>query len=332
MAWPLPSGCYISPALGHLRLDQVRRQDVQQVMDGLRMRGLSPSTVRDAMKPLQVIYRTARRDDLVQASPCDGVELDRTTGKRERVATPDEAAALIEALPDAEQALWAVAFYAGLRQGELGALRWEDVDLEAGVLHVRGSWDFKHHQRVETKSTAGSGRKLAISGVLKPYLFAHLMLTGRRTGLVFGRDEEKAFTTTWKNKLAKRAWEQAGINPITMHECRHSFASFLIASGANVKDVQTAMGHATVQLTARHLRKSFPGARGGVGREAGRVPRDGAYGLCSTRCRTGRLTVCRVLLTSGSDARVGFVPPRTPPRLGIASERLEGMAPASMPR
>jgi integrase len=62
-------------------------------------------------------------------------------GKRERIASPIEAAALIAAVPEKDQAVWATAFYAGLRRGELQALRDEDVDLAAGVIRVERSWE-----------------------------------------------------------------------------------------------------------------------------------------------------------------------------------------------
>jgi integrase len=57
------------------------------------------------------------------------------------IASPVEAAARLAALDPQDRPLWATAFYSGLRRGELVALRWEDVDLATGVLHVRRGWD-----------------------------------------------------------------------------------------------------------------------------------------------------------------------------------------------
>ena len=60
-------------------------------------------------------------------------------GKPYRIATPAAAAKLIAALPVADRAVWGTAFYAGLRLGELRALRWKDVNIAAGKLHVPGT-------------------------------------------------------------------------------------------------------------------------------------------------------------------------------------------------
>jgi integrase len=73
-----------------------------------------------------------------------------------------EAEALIEALPAGDRTLWATAFYAGVRLGELRALRWGDLDLAAGRIEVRRSWDPEAGE-IEPKSDAG--RRRVASGV-----------------------------------------------------------------------------------------------------------------------------------------------------------------------
>jgi integrase len=60
-------------------------------------------------------------------------------GRRDRYASPEEAAVLIATVPERDRPLWATAMYAGLRRGELRALRWQDVDLASGVIRVRRS-------------------------------------------------------------------------------------------------------------------------------------------------------------------------------------------------
>ena len=85
----------------------------------------------------------------------------------------EHAAALISALTElSDRALWATALYAGLRRGELMALRWRDVDLAGGSLHVERAYDPKARQYVEPKSRAGR-RRVPIAGALRDALDGH---------------------------------------------------------------------------------------------------------------------------------------------------------------
>jgi integrase len=107
--------------------------------------------------PLRVIYRRALNRDEVTVNPTLGLELPAVRGKRERTAEPEEMARLLDALPEADRALWATAMYAGLRMGELQALRFHDLDLARDpcpVIRVERSWDAQEGI-VAPKSEAG---------------------------------------------------------------------------------------------------------------------------------------------------------------------------------
>lgn len=84
-------------------------------------------------------------DGDVAVNPTANLRLPAVCGGRDRIASPEEAAKLIAALPEPDQALWATAMYAGLRSGELQALTWENADLAAGLIQVERSYDPKEH-------------------------------------------------------------------------------------------------------------------------------------------------------------------------------------------
>jgi integrase len=230
-----------------VKLAKLQRRDVQRLVDELLSTGADPSTIRNALKPLQVIYRLAIDDGELAVNPCERLRLPAARGRRERIASPIEAATLIAALAPADRALWGSAFYAGLRRGELRALDWDDVDLASGVIRVERSLS-SYGDAGEPKSRAGR-RSVPIVAALRDLLVEHRLVTRRDAGLVFGVTEGRPFAATAVRKRALGFWRRASLDPITLHECRHTFASLLIAAGVNAKAITSYLGHASIQTT-----------------------------------------------------------------------------------
>jgi integrase len=233
---------YVLPHFGALRLSRLRRWDVQAFADRLVADGKSPSTVRNALLPLRVIYLRAIRDGEVTVNPCSGVDMPAVRGKRTEIPTPQEAITLIAALPLAERPLWATALYAGLRLGELRALIWDDVDLDVGLIHVRRSMDARGGL-VPPKSAAGL-RTVPIPRVLRGFLLEQRFQD--RAGYVFGCGDEPF-------RLG-RVRRSPGL-----HSCRHAYASFMIHAGVNAKTLSTYMGHSSITITIDRYGHLFPG-------------------------------------------------------------------------
>jgi len=252
---------YLIVEVGHLRIGNVERRDLQRIVGKLQAEGRSASTVRNAIMPARRIFAWAKLEGYANLSPLDGLELPAVRGRRDRIATPAEAAALIGALPEGDRALWATAGYAGLRSGELRALDWSNVDLDAGIIRVGHAWDQKAG-RIAPKSQAGV-RDVPLSGTLRPYLAAHWLRAGRPTGgLVFGRSATNPFNPSSVNNRAKKAWatvEPKPLESIGLHELRHTFASFMIAAGVDFKKLSTYMGHPSVQITLDRYGHLLPG-------------------------------------------------------------------------
>lgn len=197
---------YVYPALGSAKLQNIRPGEVQRLADALVGRGLNPSTVRNALLPLRAICRRSLRQGDLAVNPTIGLEIPAVRSMRSRVVTPAEAQTLIRAAPGQDQVLWATAFYAGLRRGELQALCWSDIDLARGVIKVERSWDQKQGV-IQPKSAAGE-RRVPIAAVLRDYLDAHRM--SKPKGLVFARGDGTPFSPATISQRAERAWSNAG--------------------------------------------------------------------------------------------------------------------------
>jgi integrase len=235
---------HILPDLGGLKLQDVQRRDVQHLADELLSAGHNSSTIRNALMPLRVIYRRALEDGDVAVSPCIGLRLPAVRGRRERIASPAEAATLIEALERRDRALWATAFYAGLRLGELRALRWENVDLASGIIRVEHALD-SEGTTIAPKSRSGR-RIVPIVGALRELLLVRRL--DAEDGYVFGK-RDQPFSASSVYVRARRAWNKAGLRGIGLHEARHTCASVMIAAGVNAKAITHYLGHSSIEVT-----------------------------------------------------------------------------------
>jgi integrase len=256
---------HIGPTFGTRHLADLALPDVQRWADGLDG---APSTIRNAVNGLRALYGWALPRGMARINPTKGLRLPSGGEARDRIASPDEADRLLAVLSEPERAIYATALYAGLRRGELMALRVADVDLDADVIHIdrdRGSYDPQAKTFGPPKSDAAA-RPVPIVARLRPLLVA--AVEGKPAlALVFGRDANTPFSLelTTKRGRPARAWETAGLRRIGLHEARHTFASYLIAAQVavgrfNPKAIQKAMGHSSIQVTYDRYGKLFPGS------------------------------------------------------------------------
>jgi integrase len=195
----------------------------------------------------------------VAANPTTGLALPAVRGRRDRVARPEEAAALIDALPLSQRALWATALYAGLRMGELQALDWTHIDFDTNLIHVERSWD-RIAGFIEPKSRSGR-RRVPITNTLRIHLQNHRQQQGTGgTGLVFPNSHgDRPFNPSTIKLHSRPHWNAAQLEPITLHECRHTYAAYMIAAGINTKALSTYMGHSTITITLDRYGHLLPG-------------------------------------------------------------------------
>jgi integrase len=242
----------ILPVLGRERLAEVSLPQLQRYVDRLAADALAAQTIGLSVAPLRAIYARANRLGEVNVNPTRGLALPAPRAPQRRIAAPTEIERVLEAIAPGDRALWATAIYAGLRRGELYALRWHDVDLAAGVIHVRRGWDVVEGE-IEPKSRHGR-RRVPIPAVLRDYLLERKLASD--APLVFGGANRA-------RKMAERgtaAMKAAGIEPLAIHDARHTYASLMIAAGVNAKALSEFMGHATIAITYDLYGHLMPGS------------------------------------------------------------------------
>lgn len=197
------------PVIGPSKLSAVTTSDLQAMVDAWEVEGAPASTVRNRIKPLQAISRRARSRGGLAVNPTHDLELPAPRPREVEIVPRDVAARLLDAVPSEDRPCWATALYAGLRYGELRALRWGAVDLAGGTIRVRRSWDPKEGE-IDPK-TRSSRRTVPVPGVLRDILLEHRLTIGEVTpeALVFGSEDGRPFQAAVIYRRADCAWEVA---------------------------------------------------------------------------------------------------------------------------
>ena len=257
---------YLAPFLGHCRVAEIRRKDIQMLVDRLAQTHES-STVRNAIMPLRAYFRWAWARERVAINPLHrSLELPASDTNEERanpVVSPSEAFDLIEELPIDDRAIWATMFFGGLRVGEVQALAIDAVDLLRGVIRVEKNWDPKEGL-VAPKSPAAR-RAVPIETDLRGHLEAAVARVRWSDGLLFGRDPSTAFAPSSLTSRAYRTWAEAGMSRVTPHQARHTYASWMIEAMVedqtlNQKVLSEMMGHASIAITQDRYGHLMPGS------------------------------------------------------------------------
>lgn len=240
----------ILPLVGDRKLDSIATSDLQEIVDGWQIEGQAPATIRNSLKPLQAVFRRARTREGLALNPTHDLELPAPNPAEVQIVAPETAATLLRALPVEDRAIWSTAIYAGLRYGELRALRWAAIDLASKTIRVRESWDPKEGSIAPKTRT--SKRTTPMPEVVRASL---VELRGRRpaapdNALAFATTDGSPFHAASIYRRADRAWAAAGISDrLRLHQARHTYASFMIAAGVNAKALPVFMGHSSIKVT-----------------------------------------------------------------------------------
>ncbi|HEY2705025.1 MAG TPA: tyrosine-type recombinase/integrase [Candidatus Dormibacteraeota bacterium] len=234
------------PTLGRKRLVRLEPTDLRALYRRLVDGGLSPTTVRHVHGVLRRALGQAARDGLVARNVAALVTPPRRAEPGRNVLDPDQARAFLEAARgDRLEALYVLAVTTGMREGELLALRWADVDLSAGVVSVRGT------------KTAGSRRQVALTNLAVAALRHRREAAAVEAGII-GNPGDLVFPSTagtpiLASNLIRRSFApllgRAALPRIRFHDLRHTAATLMLGRGVHPKIVSEMLGHATIAIT-----------------------------------------------------------------------------------
>jgi integrase len=254
---------HVKPALGRIGLKNLTSAHVRGLITEKLETGLAPATVRKLHSTLHKALSQAVSDGLVLRNAA-AVKAPRPNPEEMHPLSEYEARTLLDAArwhEDRFEVLYVLAITTGLRRGELLGMRWEDVDLERGVLRVgraliRGGG---RHTLSETKTKRGrrqvnlTPRTVnALKTHRKKQLEEKMKLAGlyKDHGLIFATGVGTPVNPeNLVNRSFKPLLKKAGLPPIRFHDLRHTCATLLLGRGVHPKFVQELLGHATIAMT-----------------------------------------------------------------------------------
>lgn len=264
---------HIKPHIGHILLKKLTTHDVQRmesiIFDGGKT---STSLIIKIHNVLHGALDQAVKNQLVSRNVSDGVELPAHKTKQIRILSMDEQKAFVAALEDEpSRAAFLTLLYTGLRVGELLALTWDDIDLSSGIIRVTKNLVtyMNHGEDRGTRKTAmlvqdspktkSGKRTVPLPVFLRGILAEHKLEQCQQAILLEGiyNDQNIVFPTATGNycytrnlqEKLTRITKNAGLEKLTIHALRHSYATRLFEQGVPAKTVADLLGHANPVVT-----------------------------------------------------------------------------------
>jgi len=250
------------PKLGRRPLGDLQPQELQSLYSSLVAAGLSPSTVRKVHRLLHVALVHAVRWGLVSRNVADLVDAPREARKEmETLSETEVRQFLTEARQDRLAALWLLAITTGMRQGEMIATRWTDIDLRRGSLQVTGTLQREPGKGLvrEEPKTERSRRRIVLGQETLAALHTwkseqsdERLQAGAnwfQSDLVFTRPLGQPFDPDRLRRRFRALLQDAGLPRIRFHDLRHTAATLMMSRGIHPKVASDLLGHSTVAIT-----------------------------------------------------------------------------------
>lgn len=251
----------INPLIGKVKLQQLTGMHIDSVISAAAGSGSAPSSLQKIFAVLHKSMNDAVKRDLIGFNPCTKSDKPRLKKSKHTVWTADQSQAFLKHVSKHRWfALFTLAMFTGMRQGEALALFWSDIDWEKNEISiVRTLTDVKGKATIgEVPKTEAGDRAIIVPPYVMDALDKHrgrMMMDGHPTSgenLVFCNHAGKIIN---RNNLVSRTFKplcaKAGVPVLVWHEMRHTTATLLLESGIPINNVSELLGHASSVVTSR---------------------------------------------------------------------------------
>ena len=258
---------HIKNTIGTYSIKQLDTYLLQQFINNMYRNGYSKSTIETTKNMLSGAFKCAIQTyNLISFNPIQYTKIPKFQANKketkDKIITIEQYNKLLELSKEDSPELHLclqIAFYTGMRKGEILALQWKNIDLENKIIHVKNTLIKKPNDTLQKSTkTESSNRDIYIGDTLARILKAH-KTKQKENKLKHGKfyidsdwictnEKGEQFTSSKFEYRISKLTKKAGF-PFTLHYLRHTHTSLLIEAGANMKDVQDRLGHSTLSTT-----------------------------------------------------------------------------------
>ena len=248
---------HIIPELGEIGICDLTRQQLQRYFEKLQQENISASTMKKHRVIIRGVLKDAVLDDLIPVNIADQVSLPKGKKYEGNALSTAQVLKLLEKLeqqPEPIRAAVTLAVIYALRRSEICGLRWDDIDFENSVIHIRNTvTEFSGTvYEVEDTKTRTSCRDLYLIPETAAYL-KELLQNQRQSGIYSGKVcvhlDGHMVKPEYCSRACMRFLKSCGYDGIRLHDLRATAATILAKKGVPIKQVQAYLGHRDVQTT-----------------------------------------------------------------------------------
>jgi integrase len=248
---------YLLPMLGERRLSEIRSVDIGQLVVELEKRGLTPQSILHVYNILHKMFRDAvEYYEVLDMNPVRQRFRPKIRRVEREFLNPVDSWKLLEVARHHPQgvAVW-ISLLAGLRPGEVQALRWSAVDFDHSQILIRATFNKKTRTLQDHPKQKDWGRA-PMPGPLKDFLLELSKGKDPDDFVCLGRFGTMSSYESLVTKMLPKFCRQAGVKRITPHELRHSCTELYVQAGASSEDLRRLLNHKSLSATIRYMHRT----------------------------------------------------------------------------
>jgi integrase len=237
-------------------LTDIKRYDLQLWQKSLVDDGLSPKRINNIRSVFNIILEEARKDELIEKNYFDSIDREKLQKVDINPFSLDEVKLLLDKMPECQEKYFIqLAFFTGMRTGEIVALKWDDVNWINETINIRSA---VRKGKLGSTKTDNSNR---VIDILPPAMDALMKMKNKtylRNSFIFlnGSTDSHFHDGSWIRKgIWSNTLKLVGLDYRTLYQTRHTFASLMISKGEDILWVSNMLGHANSQVTLTRYAK-----------------------------------------------------------------------------